>query len=133
MGGGDFNTTRYICLDCMTFDEETGAESNTLDLCVACMSKSRERDELKHIPTHALLQSREAEQMKIQYTQHKAARNLLQDWRNEGTRSTPALLFVLTFSKRQPRGSPVLHGLSGKDGIVILDMYGLLTAKYVHQ
>ena len=83
-GGGDFNTTRYICLDCMTFDEKTGEESNTIDLCIACMGKSRERDDLKHVPTHALLQSRVQEQSKMQYPRHKAACDMLREWRKTG-------------------------------------------------
>ena len=57
-----------------------------MDFCASCMEKpgDRERDNMHHLTTHALLQLRKAEQWKLQYVSHKEAYDLLRKLRDEG-------------------------------------------------
>lgn len=83
-GGRDFLTTRYICLDCIKLDPEKGLESDTIDLCSACMGISKEHGGGMHVPTHALLQQRETSHRKFIYGHIKAGQDALQQVRDEG-------------------------------------------------
>ncbi|KIP05842.1 hypothetical protein PHLGIDRAFT_483430 [Phlebiopsis gigantea 11061_1 CR5-6] len=88
-GGRDFLTTRYICLDCIKLDPEKGLESDTIDLCSACMGISKEHGGGMHVPNHALLQQRETSHRKFIYGHIKAGQDALQQVRDEDETGKP--------------------------------------------
>lgn len=82
----DMETTRYTCLECLQVDSETGLLSDTVDLCEKCVDKPahRIRDNMDHVPTHAMLRIRRTAQWKMTYASIKFRRDALKKLRDEG-------------------------------------------------
>ncbi|GJE85128.1 VPS13 domain-containing protein [Phanerochaete sordida] len=86
--GGIIYSPRYVCLDCLSIDPETGkcadkGLGNMIDICPGCIAKPAHRaaDNKNHVPSHALYQLRQASTKREEWEAFLSYRLILDELR----------------------------------------------------